>query len=185
MVKIRLKRVGKRKQPSYRVVVADSRMPRDGRIIESIGNYQPRLEPSGVTIDNERALHWLKVGAQPSDQVRRLLEISGAWTEFTGKPVKPRRATSTVAPATAAAAATPAASVRKATPAASVADDTETAEEPEVAATPEASDQAPAAPEAVADAAEADEAPADEAPTDEAPTDEAPADAPEEDSDKA
>ena len=76
MVKIRLKRVGKKKQPSYRVVVADSRSPRDGRIIEAIGHYQPRLEPSEIVIDNERAVHWLKVGAQPSEQVRKLLEIS-------------------------------------------------------------------------------------------------------------
>ncbi|HEU4480434.1 MAG TPA: 30S ribosomal protein S16, partial [Actinomycetota bacterium] len=82
MVKIRLMRVGKKKQPSYRVVVADSRSPRDGRIIESIGHYQPRQEPSVVSIDGERALHWLKVGAQPSDQVKKLLQISGAWSEF-------------------------------------------------------------------------------------------------------
>lgn len=85
MVKIRLMRVGKRKQPSYRVVVADARSPRDGRIIEAIGNYQPRLEPSGVTIDNERALYWLRNGAQASDSVRQLLRISGAWSEFTGE----------------------------------------------------------------------------------------------------
>ena len=84
MVKIRLMRVGKKKQPSYRVVVADSRSPRDGRIIEAIGHYNPRLEPSVIEIDNERALHWLRVGAQPSDQARKLLQISGAWTEFTG-----------------------------------------------------------------------------------------------------
>ena len=90
MVKIRLMRVGKRKQPSYRVVVADARSPRDGRIIEAIGNYQPRLKPSGVKIDNERALYWLRNGAQASDQVRQLLRISGAWSEFTGEaPLAP------------------------------------------------------------------------------------------------
>jgi small subunit ribosomal protein S16 len=86
MVKIRLKRVGKKKQPSYRVVVADSRSPRDGRIIEAIGHYHPRREPSEIAIDNARALYWLERGAQPSDGVRKLLSISGAWAEFTGQP---------------------------------------------------------------------------------------------------
>ena len=85
MVKIRLMRVGKRKQPSFRVVIADSRSPRDGRIIEAIGHYQPREDPSVVEIDNERALYWLKSGAQASDSVRQLLRISGAWSEFTGE----------------------------------------------------------------------------------------------------
>jgi len=77
-VKIRLTRKGKKKQPSYRVVVADSRAPRDGRYIEQIGRYDPRQEPSVVIIDNDRANYWLSVGAQPSDAVRKLLEISGA-----------------------------------------------------------------------------------------------------------
>ena len=77
-VKIRLTRKGKKKQPSYRVVVADSRAPRDGRYIEQIGRYDPRQEPSVVIIDNDRADYWLSVGAQPSDAVRKLLEISGA-----------------------------------------------------------------------------------------------------------
>jgi len=85
MVKIRLKRVGKVKQPSYRVVVADSRRARDGRIIEAIGHYNPRAEPSIVEIDGERAIHWLERGAQPSDQVRKLLQITGAWQTFTGE----------------------------------------------------------------------------------------------------
>lgn len=85
MVKIRLMRVGKRKQPSFRVVVADSRSPRDGRIIEALGHYHPRQEPSVVEIDNERALYWLRNGAQASDSVRQLLRISGAWSEFTGE----------------------------------------------------------------------------------------------------
>jgi len=77
-VKIRLTRKGKKKQPSYRVVVADSRAPRDGRYIEQIGRYDPKQEPSVVIIDNDRANYWLSVGAQPSDAVRKLLEISGA-----------------------------------------------------------------------------------------------------------
>src|SRR5918998_6527858 len=86
MVKIRLMRVGKKKHPSFRVVVADSRSPRDGRIIEAIGHYQPRQDPSVVAIDEDRALYWLQRGAQPSDQVRQLLRITGAWSTFTGEP---------------------------------------------------------------------------------------------------
>ena len=102
MVRIRLKRVGKKNQPSYRVVIADSRSPRDGRIIESIGHYQPRREPSEIAIDNARAVYWLERGAQPSDGVRKLLGIYGAWAEFrgeapptpaTGDQAKPVRAT--------------------------------------------------------------------------------------------
>jgi small subunit ribosomal protein S16 len=77
-VKIRLTRKGKKKQPTYRVVVADSRSPRDGRYIEQIGRYDPRQEPSIVEIDNDRASYWISVGAQPSAAVQKLLEISGA-----------------------------------------------------------------------------------------------------------
>lgn len=76
-MKIRLRRIGKKGQPSYRVVVADARAPRDGRFIESIGRYNPRSEPSVVEIDHDRALHWLERGARPSEPVARLLEISG------------------------------------------------------------------------------------------------------------
>ena len=78
MVKIRLMRGGKKKQPSYRVVVADARAPRDGRFIEIIGHYQPRAEPSTVVIDNDRARAWLDKGAQPTAAVTKLLRISGA-----------------------------------------------------------------------------------------------------------
>lgn len=84
-VKIRLTRKGKKKQPTYRVVVADSRAPRDGRYIEQIGRYDPRQDPSVVVIDNERASYWLAQGAQPSDAVRKLFEISGA---LDARPVK-------------------------------------------------------------------------------------------------
>jgi small subunit ribosomal protein S16 len=77
-------RMGKKKQPTYRLVAADARSPRDGRFIEIVGTYQPRLEPSGVIIDNEKALKWLRTGAQPSETVQRLLKISGAWDEFKG-----------------------------------------------------------------------------------------------------
>ena len=78
MVKIRLMRGGKKKQPAYRVVVADARAPRDGRFIEIIGHYQPRTEPSTVVIDNDRARAWLEKGAQPTEAVAKLLRISGA-----------------------------------------------------------------------------------------------------------
>ncbi len=77
-VKMRLMRMGKTKQPSYRVVVMDGRAPRDGRYIEQIGRYDPLQDPSLVEIDNERAVDWLAKGAQPTETVRKLLEISGA-----------------------------------------------------------------------------------------------------------
>jgi len=83
-VKLRLMRMGKTKQPTYRVVAADSRSPRDGRFIEIVGTYEPRKEPSGVTIDNEKAIAWLRKGAQPTERVQKLLEVSGAWSEFKG-----------------------------------------------------------------------------------------------------
>jgi small subunit ribosomal protein S16 len=81
-VKIRLTRLGKKKQATYRVVVMDSRKQRDGQYIEQLGVYDPRQDPSLITIDNERALHWLKTGAQPTERAQKLLEISGAWTQF-------------------------------------------------------------------------------------------------------
>jgi len=83
-VKLRLKRVGKKKQPTYRVVAADSRSPRDGRFIEAIGVYDPRAEPSVVQIDNDKAVAWLRQGAQPSEVVEKLLKVSGAWEQFKG-----------------------------------------------------------------------------------------------------
>jgi small subunit ribosomal protein S16 len=81
-VKIRLMRVGKKKQPTYRVVVADGRSPRDGRFIEIIGKYAPRQEPSFIDIDGEKALAWLAQGAQPTEQVQKLLTATGVWEEF-------------------------------------------------------------------------------------------------------
>jgi small subunit ribosomal protein S16 len=82
MVKIRLRRTGAKKQPTYRVVVADSRSPRDGRFIEIIGHYNPRTEPMTVKIQEERALYWLSVGAQPTDPVKKLLENMGTLDRF-------------------------------------------------------------------------------------------------------
>ncbi|HEX6256235.1 MAG TPA: 30S ribosomal protein S16 [Euzebyales bacterium] len=81
-VKMRLRREGKRKQPFYRVVVADARSPRDGRFIEDIGYYHPLREPSEIEIKRERALYWLGEGVQPSDAVRQLLRVTGIWDEF-------------------------------------------------------------------------------------------------------
>ena len=77
MVKIRLKRMGMKKAPSYRVVVADERMPRDGRFIEEIGYYNPVTEPAVIKFDEERAKYWIGTGAQPTDTVRGLLKKSG------------------------------------------------------------------------------------------------------------
>jgi len=82
MVKIRLKRMGATKRPFYRVVVADSRSPRDGRFIENIGKYHPMDDPSLIEIDGDRALYWLSQGAQPTGQVQNLLKISGVWERF-------------------------------------------------------------------------------------------------------
>ena len=84
-VKLRLMRMGKKKQPTYRVVAADSRSPRDGRFIEVLGFYNPRSEPSVIDIDNDKAVGWLKNGAQPTERVQKLLRVSGAWSEFTGE----------------------------------------------------------------------------------------------------
>ena len=81
-VKIRLKRMGMKKAPSYRVVVADSRSPRDGRIIENLGWYNPMVEPSIIKIDEEKTLGWLKNGAQPTDSVAQLLKRTGVLARF-------------------------------------------------------------------------------------------------------
>ena len=84
--RIRLKRLGKIRAPYYRVVVADSRTKRDGRVIEEIGKYHPTEEPSLIDISSERAQYWLSVGAQPTEQVLVLLKITGDWQKFKGLP---------------------------------------------------------------------------------------------------
>jgi small subunit ribosomal protein S16 len=81
-VKIRLKRTGMKKIPSYRIVVADSRMPRDGRIIENLGWYNPLVEPSAIHVDEEKVLRWLKNGAQPTESVEMLLKRVGVMSRF-------------------------------------------------------------------------------------------------------
>jgi len=149
-VKIRLMRVGKKKQPTYRVVVADGRSPRDGRFIEIIGQYAPRQDPSFCQIDADSALSWLRKGAQPTEQVQKLLTEQGVWAQYESERSKPavtklsRRGyiTGKVAPG-----------VKQA--------------KPEAEAKPAAA--APAA------AAEVEDAPAEETPAEDAPAEEAPA----------
>ncbi|HEY6932593.1 MAG TPA: 30S ribosomal protein S16 [Marmoricola sp.] len=85
-VKIRLKRLGKIRQPYYRVVVVDSRKKRDGKVIEEIGKYHPKQEPSFIELQSERAQYWLGVGAQPSEAVEALLKVTGDWQKFKGLP---------------------------------------------------------------------------------------------------
>jgi small subunit ribosomal protein S16 len=162
-VKIRLMRVGKKKQPTYRVVVADARSPRDGRIIETIGHYGPRQDPSQVEINGDRALAWLRQGAQPTEQVQKLLAVTGVWSTFeserkgkvvtklsrrgfaTGKVAPPVKAEK---PAKAAAAtAAPAAPAATATATAAPSAPEPVASEP---AAPEAAAPEPAAPEPAA-----------------------------------
>ena len=88
MVKLRLTRVGKKKQPSYRLVAADSRKPRDGRFIEILGHYNPMVEPQTLVMKEERILDWLKKGAQPTEALKRLLVRDGLWKKHTGKDFK-------------------------------------------------------------------------------------------------
>jgi small subunit ribosomal protein S16 len=99
MVRIRLRRVGKRGQPHYRVVVADQHSPRDGRFIEIIGQYNPLTNPSQIELDTDKALDWLRKGAKPSDSVVALLKRTGVWTTYVAdkgpapKKVKKRKVT--------------------------------------------------------------------------------------------
>jgi small subunit ribosomal protein S16 len=85
-VRLRLMRMGKKKQPTYRVVAADKRKARNGKFIEVIGFYDPKQDPSVIEIENEKAIHWLNNGAQPSARVEKLLKISGAWDDYKGLP---------------------------------------------------------------------------------------------------
>jgi small subunit ribosomal protein S16 len=88
-VKIRLLRMGKIRNPQYRIVVADSRTKRDGRAIEYVGIYQPKFDPSVIEVKSERVQYWLSVGAQPSEAVQRILEKTGDWQQFKGLPAPP------------------------------------------------------------------------------------------------
>lgn len=87
-VKLRLMRMGKTKQPTYRLVAADARSKRDGRFIEILGTYEPRHEPSKINIDNAKCVSYLSHGAQPTETVAKLLKISGAWDEYTASKAK-------------------------------------------------------------------------------------------------
>ena len=97
--RIRLRRMGANKRPFYRVVVADQRSPRDGRFIENIGKYHPLEDPSLIEIDEARAMHWLMVGAQPSDQVRNLMVKIGIWDKFVAERPEAAKLVKTRAPA--------------------------------------------------------------------------------------
>lgn len=82
-VRLRLMRMGKKKHPTYRIVAADKRSPRDGKFIEIVGTYDPNQEPSEIKVTKSKAVGWLRNGAQPSDRVKKILELSGTWDEFT------------------------------------------------------------------------------------------------------
>jgi small subunit ribosomal protein S16 len=181
-VKLRLRREGTVKRPSYRIVAADSRSPRDGRFIEIIGEYRPLENPSIIRVDNERALHWLRNGAQPTEAVAKLLRISGAWEEFKPgdaparkrdadkKKVSKKERARRVAAAEEAAAPAPEPVVEDAP----VADETPVVEDAPVGEEAPAAEEAPVAEEAPAEEAPvAEEAPAEEAPAvEEVPADE-------------
>ena len=176
--RIRLRRLGANKRPYYRVVVADQRAPRDGRFIENIGKYHPLEDPSLIEIDQERALHWLRVGAQPSAQVRNLMVKTGIWDVFvaerpsaagqvrvrTEQPDAPKLSKKAAAKAKAAAEAPPAPVEEAEAP---VAEEPapEAVLEPEPVEAPEAAAEAAEAAEAAPEAAEAEpEAPAEAEP---------------------
>jgi small subunit ribosomal protein S16 len=152
-VKIRLKRLGKKKAPYYRVVVADSRTKRDGRVIEEIGKYHPTEEPSLVEIDSERVAYWLGVGAQPSEQVTALLKLTGDWQKFKGEEgVEPTLKTKEAKEDVAAAIKAAADAAEKVKAAAAAEAAAQAAAEAEEAAAEEALEAEEAAAEEVADA---------------------------------
>ncbi len=164
-VKIKLKRLGKIRQPQYRIVIADSRTKRDGRAIEEIGVYRPKEDPSFIQVDGERVAYWLSVGAQPTAAVEAILKVTGDWQAFKGLPApEPMKV------------AAPKPDKRALYEAASK----EAAEEPkDGATTPKAKKLAPKADDAAkAEAPKADEAAADEAPAAEAKAEEVNAEAP-------
>lgn len=124
-VRLRLRRIGKKKQPQYRLVAAEGSGPRDGRFIEALGHYNPRLDPPAVSVNEDRALWWLQHGAQPTDTAKSLLVKTGVWEKFTGEPAPVAQASeppSAEAPAA-----------------------VESADQEEAAATPDVSDQEKAA----------------------------------------
>ena len=158
-VRIRLTRVGAKKQPTYRFVVADSRNARDGRSIETLGHYNPRTDPIEINVNEDRAKEWLSRGAQPSDTVDRLFRRVGVLPERADRPVttpRPKKSDKqTKADKRAVAAAAPAAEPAAAPPAAAAAEsEADTAAEPEAEAAAEPEAEAAAEPEAEAVAEE-------------------------------
>jgi small subunit ribosomal protein S16 len=173
--KIRLMRLGKIRAPYYRIVVADSRTKRDGRVIETIGKYHPKQDPSLIEVDSERAQYWLGVGAQPTEPVAAILKITGDWQKFKGLPA-PAEGIKTAAPRPDRKAIFEAAAKDSLTDAeAKPAKKTAAKKTAEKAAAAPAAEETPA--EATAAKAPAEAAPADAAPADAAPADAAPADA--------
>jgi small subunit ribosomal protein S16 len=182
-VKIRLKRLGKIRVPQYRIVVVDSRKKRDGRVLEEIGKYHPKEDPSYIDVESERAQYWLGVGAQPTEPVEQILKITGDWQKFKGLPGAEGTLKSKDAKrdkieifneALKEAAKEPkGAAVTKKAAAKKSAEKTEKPAEAPAAETP--AEEAPAAEETPAAEAPAAEAPAAEAPVAEAPA-EVPAD---------
>ena len=181
-LKIRMSRGGSKKRPFYRIVVADSRMPRDGRFIERLGTYNPMLPKDGgerVKLDTERAKHWLDQGAKPSDRVSRFLDDAGLWKrEARNNPEKAKPGLKAQERLEA---------QKEAEEEAKRAAEEAAAAEAEAAAAP--AEEAPAeeapAEEAPAEEAPAEEAPAEEAPAEEAPAEEAPAEEEASEEDKA
>jgi small subunit ribosomal protein S16 len=175
-VRIKLSRLGKIRNPQYRIAIADSRTRRDGRAIEVIGRYHPKQEPSLIEIDSERAQYWLSVGAQPTESVLKLLKITGDWQKFKGLPgaegklkvaePKPSKlelfnaalAAADGAPATEAATPKKKKAPAKKAAAADKAEKAEEAAEAEAAAEPSAEAEAAAEPSAEAEATEPAEA---------------------------
>jgi small subunit ribosomal protein S16 len=198
-VKIKLKRLGKIREPYYRIVVADARTKRDGRAIEEIGKYHPKAEPSFIEVNSERVQHWLSVGAQPTDPVRAILKVTGDWQKFTGEPgaegtlkmAKPRedrkeafeaaarqsQASKEAAEKASGSSRTAARTNRPARSRAAATDAAPAAEAATETAPAEAPAEAASAEAASAEAAPAEAAPAEAAPAEAAPAEAAPAEA--------
>src|SRR5688572_29015639 len=160
MLKIRLAHVGKKKQPTYRVVVADARAPRDGKYVEIIGQYNPRTEPNTFVIDEEKARDWLRKGAQPTERIHKLFATVGILEPLVFAPPKPKPAPQAAAPARPAAAAPAAAATAVA--------------EPEAEAPAAEAEESPAVEAEEAPTAEAEEAPAAKAEAEEPTAEEEP-----------
>jgi len=169
-------RMGKKKQPTYRVVAADSRKARNGRIIEAVGFYDPRRDPSVIEIDNEKAVGWLRNGAQPTERVEKLLKITGAWDEFKGQAAGTSVTAAPEPKAEAVAAPVEDAPAEDAPAEDAPAEEASVEDAPaEDAPAEEASAEEASVEDAPAEDAPAEDAPAEEASVEEAPVEDAPA----------